>query len=292
MSPMQPLSRWGSRHRLAVLAYHAIDDPERFREQMSYLKRRVHPVSLGAVLGAFAGRCSLPEHAVLVTFDDGDRSVLEVAAPVLSEYGMPGVACVVAGVLDSDRPHWWDEADDLWQAGGRVEGLGVQGPTDLVRVLKRVPDGRRSAALQELRRTVGSAATPRAQLRSHELPQLEAAGIEVANHTMSHPCLPTCHPEVIRDEIRTAHEALRAILGHTPRAFAYPNGDWDDRAAGVLEELGYEIAFLFDHRMADPAAGDALRVPRLRVGSAASLDRFQIIVSGLHPAMHHRLGRP
>jgi len=250
----------------------------------------MRPVSLEEVVRAITVRRSLPTHAVLVTFDDGDRSVLDVAAPILVEAGVPGVACVITSVLDTEDPFWWDEVVDLWQAGGRSVGSMFQDAGHLIRLLKRLPDEQRHQAIQELRSTASSPARPRAQLKRDELAELEAAGIEVANHTMTHPCLPNCQPDAVDWEVRTAHETLRSIVGHAPRAFAYPNGDWDERADSVLRELGYEVGFLFDHRIARVSQQDQLRISRLRVDDSASLDRFAILVSGLHSSIHRLRG--
>lgn len=292
LSPLQPLARWGSARRLAVLAYHAILDADQFRRQVRYLKARMRPVSLDDVIEARSERGSLPDHAVLVTFDDGDRSVLEVGAPILKELGVPGVVCVVAGLLDSHQPLWWEEALDLWKMGGRSTVASVSDEGSLIRALKRLPDDQRRIGLDELRRTADSAPRSRPQLRGDELGQLEAAGIEVANHTLTHPILPNCTSATLEEEIRTAHDILRTDLGQPPRSFAYPNGDWDGRAAALLREIGYEIAFLFDHRLSRLRLSDMMSVSRLRVNSDTSSDRFRIILSGLHPAIHHALGRP
>ena len=87
-----------------------------------------------------------------------------------------------------------------------------------------------------------------------------------------------------------AHAALVDALGHAPTAFAYPNGDCDARTREAVDACGYEIAFLFDHRLSPAVPTDRLRVSRLRVDSTTSLDRLSTIVSGLHPAMHRLRG--
>ena len=80
-------------------------------------------------------------------------------------------------------------------------------------------------------------------------------------------------------------------LGHAPRTFAYPNGDWDGRAEEALADAGYEAAFLFDHRANPATPRHPLRISRLRVNSTTSPGRFATIVSGLHPALHRARGR-
>jgi peptidoglycan/xylan/chitin deacetylase (PgdA/CDA1 family) len=154
-----------------------------------------------------------------------------------------------------------------------------------------VGDGQRLAALDELRSTASAAAKPRAQLREEELRALEAAGIAVGNHSVTHPCLNWCSADKVRNEIMGAHETLTAILGHPPIAFAYPNGDWSPVAQKVAIEAGYQLGFLFDHRLQQVPPPDPLRMSRLRVGSHTSLNRLVITLSGLHSMLHRLRGR-
>jgi peptidoglycan/xylan/chitin deacetylase (PgdA/CDA1 family) len=289
-SPVQPVFHWRASRRLAVLAYHGVDDAERFKEHLDHIRRSAAAVSLDEALEAIDGRGTLPRRAVLITFDDGHRSVLEVGLPMLRERGLPAVAFVVAGVLDSDRPFWWSEVVDLASRGGVVHGMPSLAPRELVAALKRVPDTRRLRAIEELRRTATGAADPIPQLRSGDLKTLESGGIAIGNHTTSHPCLSRCADDVCRIEVETAHRTLSSALGHPPSSFAYPDGDRDTRAASVLAELGYRGAFLFDHRLSSRRPRDPLAVSRLRVNSTTTLDRFRTIASGLHPTVHRVRG--
>jgi peptidoglycan/xylan/chitin deacetylase (PgdA/CDA1 family) len=290
-SPAQLAFRRLAARRLTVLAYHGVDDPESFRRQLDHLVATARPVSLEEVVAAVARRRRLPPRAVLVTFDDGHRSVLDAGLPLLRERGIPAVAFVVAGLLDTETPFWWTEVEQLLARGGRTTTDGGLAPSVLVARLKAAPDAERLAAIAELRRTASGPAPPAPQLRRDELPLLEAAGIAVENHTWSHPCLPRCDDRKAAAEAHDAHRALRDALGREPRAFAYPNGDWDERTERALAAAGYAAGFLFDHRVNRAAPGHPLRLSRVRVNSDTSLDRFAIILSGLHPALHHARGR-
>jgi peptidoglycan/xylan/chitin deacetylase (PgdA/CDA1 family) len=247
-------------------------------------------VSLAEVLSAFEGGAPLPRRAVLVTFDDGHRSVLDVGLPLLRERGIPAVAFVVAGLVDTDTPFWWTETIELAGRGGSVAGMPPLAPPDVVRALKRAPDDRRRDAIEELRRTASGLVTPTPQLSSADLRALESAGIAIGNHTWSHPCLGRCSDDVVREEIERAHGMLEDALGHAPASFAYPDGDYDPRAAWALRDLGYRAAFLFDHRLSLPRPRDRMAVSRLRVNSTTTLDRFRTITSGLHPTVHRARG--
>src|SRR4029450_12324684 len=101
----------------------------------------MRPVSMDDVLKAMYGGRSLPARAVLLTFDDGHRSLLEAGLPLLRERGFPATAFVVAGVLDPDQPFWWTETEQLVLQGGRAARLPGLDPAAMVRQLKRLPGG-------------------------------------------------------------------------------------------------------------------------------------------------------
>lgn len=279
-SPAQWAFHRRAGERLVVLAYHAVDDPARFAAQLDHLVDAASPLPLDVVVDAVRGRRALPERAVLITFDDGARSVHDEALPLLRERGLPAAAFVVTGLLDTDEPYWWTE----------VEALAASEGPALVRRLKEVPDDERLATIADLRRVASMPAPRVANLRRSELRALESAGVAVGNHSHTHPCLPRCADDKIRVEVADAHTVLTDVLGHAPTAFAYPNGDCDARSRQAVEDCGYDVAFLFDHRLSPAVPTDPLRVSRLRVDSTTTLDRLTTIISGLHPAMHRLRG--
>jgi peptidoglycan/xylan/chitin deacetylase (PgdA/CDA1 family) len=285
-SPLQPLFNWRAGRELAVIAYHGVDDPESFRRHLDHLRTHCRPVALDEVSSAINGRSGLPRRAVLITFDDADRTLIEHGAGLMKERGVPGVAFVVAGHLDGERPFWWKEVDGLMSAGGSAPGMEALPAAEMVRRMKRMPEEGRTSALDHLRRTARGPVAASPQLRSSDLPSLRTAGIDIGNHTMSHPILPRCSNQQVVREVTEAHSVLTRASGGEPRAFAYPNGDWDRRAERCLEEFGYETAFLFDHALTPTPIAHRLRISRVRVDSTASIERLRLILSGFHPAIH------
>lgn len=288
-SPVQRIARRWAARRLAVLAYHGVDDSERFDAQLEWLTEHAHPVSLDAAVAGLRGASTLPPNAVLLTFDDGDRSLLERGLPLLRERGVPAVMFAVGGLIDTVDPFWWTEVEGLVAAGGRVEGVAGDGRA-VVGWLKRRPDDERRAAIAALR--AGRAPVRQPQLTSAELRRLEEGGVMVGNHTMTHPILARCETARLENELEEAHGRLTDALGHLPTAFAYPNGDHDPRVPPVLLRLGYDVAFLFDHRLAALPADDPFSVSRVRISSDATVARLQTMMSGLNPALHRLRGRP
>lgn len=270
---------------VAVLAYHDVTDAETFRAQMEWVRAHMQPIDVRSLGGA------LPRRAVCVTFDDGDPSVHDAALPILRALDIPAALYVVPSRLDTDRPHWWSEVRTLVARGARADAIRGLSPDDAVRALKKLPNDARLAAIDSLRDTNPGAPFTARQLTTREVRALDAAGVHIGNHTMTHPCLDRCSDDVIAREIEGAHDALEATLDRPVRAFAYPNGDYTPVAARVLARLGYESALLFDHRRQRAPIDDALRISRLRVNSTTPLARFELIVSGVHPPLMHARDR-
>ncbi|WP_326847069.1 polysaccharide deacetylase family protein [Streptomyces kaniharaensis] len=291
-APVQPVFRARAAQRLAVLAYHGVTDPRSFGAQLDRLRRLATPVSLGAVLQAVTERRPLPARSVLVTFDDADRSVLTHALPALNARGIPAAAFVISELIGTERPFWWHEADFLARHGGRARSLDCGHPSQLLPRLKAMPDPDRRRSLHELRVSADRRPPRQEQLSPADLRALRDGGVAIGNHTQGHPCLGRCDDATVRAEITGAHEDLTRWLGEPPIAFAYPDGGHDPRAEAVLQELGYRLGFLSDHRLGPRLPSHPLQISRLQVDSTTSTRRFDTILSGLEPAYLRWRGQP
>ena len=99
---------------LTVLTYHDLAaDPGNdefivsrsdFVAQMDYLQTHDYqPVSLKLLEDVKQQKASLPDNAVLLTFDDGLKSYAQFAVPVLKTYGYPSVLSIVTGWVDGQN---------------------------------------------------------------------------------------------------------------------------------------------------------------------------------------------
>jgi peptidoglycan/xylan/chitin deacetylase (PgdA/CDA1 family) len=124
-------ARFCNRTNTMILCYHGITerfgpDPEDrsaivvdralFLTQLAYLKRHYRVITLLDYLEARQSGQPLPWHSVILTFDDGQRNFLTVAAPVLKESGLPATVFLVTDHVDA-RDHSnlgpnWTPLDD------------------------------------------------------------------------------------------------------------------------------------------------------------------------------------
>jgi len=290
-----PAARGRAARRLAVLTFRDVADPAVFRAQLDRLRRTASPVSLAAVEAARRGGAPLPPHAVLVSFELGHRTAATVALPELAAGRVPAVAFVVAGLVDTEQPYWWQEAEYLVGRGGRARGLSARTPGGVVAALSALPDPDRRRSLQELRVTADRRAPGTPQLTSADLLALRGAGVELGNHSLGHARLDSCDDYALREEVQGGHHRLTGLTGEEPRAFAYPDGVFDARAEPLLRGLGYGSAFLsdgalFDLRGAGGGHPDPLRISRLHVNEGTSRGLFDGVLAGWNPAARRLRG--
>jgi peptidoglycan/xylan/chitin deacetylase (PgdA/CDA1 family) len=98
---------------IPILMYHAVESPppdaalpelwvpaERFAEEMDALDRAgYHAITMQDASDYWAGRRRVPRKPVVLTFDDGFRSHVDVALPVLQRLGWPGVLYLEVAAL-------------------------------------------------------------------------------------------------------------------------------------------------------------------------------------------------
>jgi len=233
---------------VAVLCYHAVRPDDWPADRMAFeglhvraaeleahcrvLASMCHPISLARWRAALHGGPPLPDRAVLVTFDDGYRTVATVAHAILKRYGIPFSVFVCSDPVE-ERTYFWFDAVAL--RDGELE----------VQRLKQAPFEEWSTAAKAARRSVPEN-DPHAPLTVGEIRELARLGVELGGHTASHPILARADRGEQRREILRNHTALEAWAGRPVTAFAYPNGersDYSDETVSILGELGYSAAF-------------------------------------------------
>ena len=72
--------------------------------------------------------------------------------------------------------------------------------------------------------------------------EMEAAGVEIASHTLTHPILTQVGEAQLDSELRESRLKLEAELRRPVDLFCYPNGDGDARIRLAAKRAGYRAA--------------------------------------------------
>jgi Polysaccharide deacetylase len=112
--------------QVIVFMFHTVK-PDTFESQLMHLARNGYQTIDTAELYAFiTGKATLSGPSVMLTFDDGERSLYRVAYPLLKKHGMKAVNFIVTGRVhkkDEDRPstgkQWltWPEVLEMHRDG-------------------------------------------------------------------------------------------------------------------------------------------------------------------------------
>ncbi|MEA1619943.1 poly-beta-1,6-N-acetyl-D-glucosamine N-deacetylase PgaB [Erythrobacter sp. T5W1-R] len=199
-------------------------------------------VSLDQVAAARAGGAPLPDKAVLLTFDDGYRSMYERVYPLLLAYRMPAVAAVVTSWLDvpangvvdyGGKPMprsaflTWDEVRQM-QASGLVEIASHS--HDLHRVVLMNAEGNTAPAARTWR--------------------YDPATGQIEDDT--------AHRNRVASDLSISRARIAAETGRPPRALVWPFGRFSGPAVAAAEGAGFTMALTLEPEAADARQAMAL----------------------------------
>ena len=194
-------------------------DAATFDAHCRVLANVCQPISLDDWRDARFGRRPLPPRPVLVTFDDGYRSVFEIARPILKRHGIPAVVFVCTDPI-CDRQLFWFDAQSH------------RGAIDT------------------------SADDPLAPMTIDDVKQLADEGFEIGAHTASHVRLGAASAAAQREELSGCRQKLQEWIGRDVTALAYPFGkpstDYTPDTVRIARDLGFEFAFTTREDFARP----------------------------------------
>ena len=124
-----------------------------------------------------------------------------------------------------------------------------------------------------------------------ELRTMEAAGVEIGAHSASHRAMATLDGGLVAEDLARMSAVFLAELGHIPRVFAYPYGEFGTELAAVIEDAGYDAAF-GQHSGVAISGGDIFGLPRFALNERyGEPDRFATVVDALPLPVHSMLPR-
>ncbi|MBU3070884.1 polysaccharide deacetylase family protein [Aestuariicella sp. G3-2] len=258
--------------RLSILVYHRVldrVDPMRpgipdvmgFDWQMEVITRYFQPLSMMDAL-ARLDEGTLPPRSVCVTFDDGYADNLIHALPVLQRWNVPATVFVSSGFLDGGRM-WNDSVIEAFTASDKTifelpelgfEKVDITKPEtrmqtcyEVIKRIKYIQPEQRLEKVSEICKALGSPKLPdNLMLTRDELRLLSKAGIEIGNHTVTHPVLTAIDNQSVLRELKDNTRDLQDVTQKPVKYFAYPNGipnkDFNEEHKNIVKDLGFEGA--------------------------------------------------
>jgi peptidoglycan/xylan/chitin deacetylase (PgdA/CDA1 family) len=277
--------------RLPILIFHRVlpePDPlfpeemhsKRFDALMGIVARSMQSRTLSQAASALQGG-GLSARPVVITFDDGYADNAEVALPILQKHGLVASFFVSTGFLDGGRM-WNDTVIECLRRSPQDAidladfGLGVfqlaspehrrKAIDALLPVVKYQSLEERERSLALLHQRAGEPALPaNLMMRSTQVAELHAAGMEIGAHTVRHPILQQVPLAEAEEEIAQGRARLQAITGSPVDVLAYPNGkpgvDYGKDHVALARRLGFRFAVSTSPALAR-AADDPLQLPR------------------------------
>jgi len=274
--------------------------PERFEEQISYLKKRRTLMPLRQLVRSLHSG-ALPADAIAITFDDGYRDNLVNGLPILARYGVAATVFIATGYTGRDEPFWWDElaamtlastgpgqhsvqvqgevVDLTWGAPERVERAGGWRAWEKPRtarqscylaIWQRLHDaraGEREEVMKSLRRRLHAPESTLAMpMNAAELRELSGTGlIQLGAHTITHPSLPRLDRDERLREISESRAMCSVLTPDGVDDFAYPFGDVDSAVRQDVADMGFSSACSTKARFLDEEQLDIHLLPRIAV---------------------------
>ena len=204
-----------------------------FEEQCRMIADTCHPIDLATLRDAQVSGRSLPERPVLVTFDDGYRSVFELARPILLRHRIPAAVFVCSEPVRRQGLFWFDAV------------ARAVGPAAFDALRAEPGDAWRRAA--EEHDELASAAPEIAPMTEAQVRELAEEGFTIGVHTASHAPLGKASADVQRRELESCRSALESWTGRRVDALAYPFGapraDYSEETVAIAASLGFTAGF-------------------------------------------------
>ncbi len=229
-----------------------------FVRVLEYVRRRFHVVSLEAFLSGEATGAETSKPCCLLTFDDGWRDTYSTAYPCLRKFAIPATVFLTSGLIEARGGFWAERLRRAWRdssARAQIQSLldrdvqkqgQVASLEHIIEWLKHMPAEERRLVLERWPLSEDNCDgpdEPDQMLTWNQVMEMSRDGIEFGTHTVSHPLLTYENAATVERELRLSKQVLEEKLHRKARAFAYPNGEWDERVRRWVEQVGYECAF-------------------------------------------------
>ena len=326
---------WRYQHRkgIVILMLHGTADPNRpsrwtpLRPQFSpdyidWCMREISKyyrfISLEEAIDILTGKMPPVENGITITMDDGYRSNLADALPVLKKYNAPVTIFLPVTNIEKRVPMWFDRLDyvlqssDLggnsFQIGDTIFGFSADGRDGLAASYSKFREliketytdeeefhSKMEEVITYFERRSGKSLGNlfeddpwSALLRWEEIKGYQGEYVQFGSHTMDHCRVSGLKEDPLRYQLFESKRIIKEKTGNPCKYIAYPNGDCSESAIKIALEAGYEAGVTTNEGINETGC-DRMTLKRISLPWTSDKAELLAYVSGFSDALsYHR----
>ena len=234
--------------RYAVLAYHSVVDDTASKEEKYYFPHTIstnllishfnwlkdngyNVVSWQQIIDAENGKGTLPDHAVLLSFDDGYATMYNVIYPILKAYNYPAVFAPVSSWLNTPVTK-------------KIPYANTYLPRSVFVTWEQVREMEKSGLVEIASHTHDSHHGVRANPAGSQLP----AVISPEYKNNKYETKAEYRNRLVRD-FTLSSQSIQREVGKKPRIMVWPYGQFNNTAVDVAREVGMSHHFTLGEKL-------------------------------------------
>jgi poly-beta-1,6-N-acetyl-D-glucosamine N-deacetylase len=186
-----------------------------------------HVISLQQLINARTGHGTLPDKPVLLTFDDGLRSVFTTVFPLLKAFRYPAVVAVVGA--------WTDLA-----ANARVDNGAHPFLRDDFATWAQLREMQDSGLVEIASHTYDQHHGILANPQGNQIPAVITHAYRPQTHDYEND---DEYADRLRADLKHSSDEIRVKLGRAPRAVMWPYGEYNKVSDAIAASLGMPVTF-------------------------------------------------
>jgi peptidoglycan/xylan/chitin deacetylase (PgdA/CDA1 family) len=259
---------------LKILCYHGITntisngienysgkhiDEKIFYQQISFLKQNCSVISMDEVVEIILKKKTWPKNPIALTFDDGFKNNIEVAAPILQDLAAPATFYICPGMVGGDEIFWVDKVEaciNLTKEKSITLDLNgdkeffltsLQAKINSVQRIKNfcknIHSTSKDKVIEELINKCGI--NPNSTFAKNyeimnwdEVNELNKSSLfSIGGHSNHHEIFTQQDRVAIRDDIQDSLKKLEFHLGQATKHYSYPEGQLNHFDEFVIDQL-------------------------------------------------------
>lgn len=296
-------------NKLLIINYHNICskdcilpgiDVDVLNKQFKFISKYMTVLPLKKAI-QLAQQGQLPPKAVAITFDDGYKSHLTVAFPILKKYDLTATFFISSNHTSS-KLMWNDqlylaimrsEVEEIYADEFELGRITIKTKADkisafnkLVQLFKYQTLTQRHQLLDRLCNKLKSSDktyTDDLMLDESEIKYLSDNGMTIGSHTLDHPILALEERNIALHQLSEDKARLEMITGKEIELFAFPNGkpgyDYNKETIDLIKQTGYKFSFTTQNTPFELKSNNIFEIPRMSAPSKSNFAFFKFLLS-------------